>query len=236
MDMTDVRVLCAAADAGDLCRLLREMGCAVEWVCDGAEALRACADMRPDIVAADAVLHGMDGFALAKRVRRLDIPKRPGVIVMHMPLMGRICTLPGTAALEKPVGCDMLKAAIDAVSVEKRMPDAKTRAGTEAIMDELGIPEHPGRRYLADAAFLACEDQTLLMQLTKGLYPMTARRMGTDAAAVERAVRRAIEKAWTTGSMESQYRIFKNTIDAARGKPTCGEMIARLSEMLRREV
>lgn len=235
MDCTGMKALCAAADAGDVSRLLRGMGCEAECVSDGARALAVCADMRPDIVVADAVLPVLDGFALAKRVRRLDIPKIPGVIILQLPVMRRGCRLPGTAVIDKPADIRDLYEAISAVGAENRIPDAGMRSRMDETLDMLGVPEGRGREYLADAAFLAAEDAGLLARLTAGLYPVTARRAGTDAKAVERAMRRAIEQAWGAGSMEAQYRIFKNTIDAARGKPTCGEMIARLSEMLRRE-
>ena len=235
MDCTGMKALCAVAVVGDASRMLRDMGCEVECVSDGAQALAVCAKMRPDIVAADAVLPVLDGFALAKRVRRLDVPRIPGIIIMQLPAMRHGCALPGTAVIDKPVDVRDLCESISAVCVECRMPEAGMRTRMDETLDMLGVAESRGREYLADAAFLAAEDAGLLSKLTAGLYPMTAKRAGTDAKAVERAMRRAIEHAWSTGSMEAQYTIFKNTIDAARGKPTCGEMIARLSEMLRRE-
>ena len=235
MDCTGMKAVYAAAENGNVSRMLRDMGFEVECASDGAQALALCDRMRPDIVAAEAVLPVLDGFALAKRIRRLDIPRLPGVIVLRLPIMGRGCALPGTAEVDKPVDMQMLCDAINAVRVECRVPDDGMKGRMGEILDMLGIPEGRGREYLADAAFLAAEDAGLLKRLTAGLYPLTAKRAGTDAKAVERAMRRAIEQAWSTGSMEAQYRIFKNTIDAARGKPTCGEMIARLSELLRRE-
>ena len=51
----------------------------------------------------------------------------------------------------------------------------------------------------------------------------------------ERAMRYAIDAAWRTGQIDNQHRIFGDTIDARRGKPTCGEMIAQLAEELRWE-
>jgi hypothetical protein len=44
-----------------------------------------------------------------------------------------------------------------------------------------------------------------------------------------------IEVAWRTGEIDEQARIFGDTIDARRGRPTCGEMIAQLADILRWE-
>ena len=49
------------------------------------------------------------------------------------------------------------------------------------------------------------------------------------------AMRHAIDVAWRTGEIEQQQAIFGDTIDARRGKPTCGEMIALLADILRWE-
>ena len=66
-------------------------------------------------------------------------------------------------------------------------------------------------------------------------YPEVARQTGLSPAQVERALRHAIDAAWRNGAIEHQHRIFGDTIDARRGKPTCGEMIAQLAEELRWE-
>ena len=58
---------------------------------------------------------------------------------------------------------------------------------------------------------------------------------GMTPAQAERAIRYVIDAAWRTGAMEEQNRIFGDTIDARRGRPPCGEMIAQLAEHLRWE-
>lgn len=235
MDHAGNAALVAATDTAAVAGMLRETGRQVICASDGARALEMCRELMPDVVVTDAVLPVLDGFSLAKRIRRLDIPRIPGVIVMHLPGMGRRCTLPGVAVMEKPVDSKGLEAAMRGLHIEMRRPDAGISTQIAAMLDMLGVPEHPGRDYLADAVFLAGEDEGLVSALTGRLYPMVARRGKTDAEAVERAMRRVIEAAWSRGSIEAQYEIFRNTIDAARGKPTCGEMIARLSQKLRRE-
>ena len=62
-----------------------------------------------------------------------------------------------------------------------------------------------------------------------------AKEFGADARHVERAIRHVIDVAWRSGEMEAQYKIFGDTIDAKRGSPTCGEMIAQIADILRWE-
>ena len=78
-------------------------------------------------------------------------------------------------------------------------------------------------------------DSRLLRALTTRLYPSIAIEFGVERRHVERAMRHTIDEAWRSGEMEAQYRLFGDTIDAKRGSPTCGEMIARIADILRWE-
>ena len=71
--------------------------------------------------------------------------------------------------------------------------------------------------------------------MKRRLYPAVAGHAGMTPAQAERAIRHVIDAAWRTGQIEQQNRIFGDTIDARRGKPTSGEMIAQLAEELRWE-
>lgn len=221
--------------AGRTARTLENAGYSVSIARDGAEALRKCLEDAPEALVADAVLPALDGAGLARRVRAARIPFRPGIVLTALPGFLRPFAAPGVRLIAKPFTDEALLDALAKTAVENRMPDAQMRGHIARMLDQLGVPEHPGREYLTDAVFLAGEDQTLIAALTGELYPMVARRGGVKPEAVERAMRHVIETAWSRGSIETQYEIFKGTIDAARGKPTCGGMIAQLSELLRME-
>ena len=97
------------------------------------------------------------------------------------------------------------------------------------------MPDHRGTDCLARAVELAWLDGRYLSALTSRLYPAVGRSFGMDGRAVERAIRYVIDAAWRMGEIEAQYQIFGNTVDARRGSPTCGEMIARIADILRWE-
>lgn len=74
-----------------------------------------------------------------------------------------------------------------------------------------------------------------LGQITKVLYPEIARRYMTTSSRVERAIRHAIEVAWTRGNIDAIDDIFGYTISASKAKPTNSEFIAMISDKLRLE-
>ena len=70
---------------------------------------------------------------------------------------------------------------------------------------------------------------------TKILYPWVARRIGTTASRVERAIRHAIEVAWDRGDLETLQKYFGYTVSNAKGKPTNSEFIAMIADKLQLE-
>lgn len=216
--------------------MLEASGYEAVITCDGREAAALCGNESVYAVVADAILPGIDGYALAGVIRRTGLLLIPGIVVTHLPGIRRSLIMPGACLLERPFSADSLASAVASVSAEMREPSPEMLDRIDMYFRKLGIPEHRGREYLAQAVFLVHEDMSLSERLTKGLYPLVGERCGAAPAAVERAMRHVIDLAWSRGNIDSQYEIFKNTIDAARGKPTCGGMIAQLAHMLRREV
>lgn len=211
----------------------------VGYAANGMEAIRLVNDLAPSLLLADAVLPGADGVQLANHVLSAPLSRYPGIILMVHPgyaLPGLKTLMPcGVTALFKPVDPTALAKAISELDPERRsLPQAKA-AKLSAILEALGVPDHRGRSYLAHAAGLAWMDSSYARSLKGRLYPAVALRFDATPAQVERAMRYAIDYAWKTGEIERQHEIFGDTIDARRGKPTCGEMIAQLADILRWE-
>ncbi|OMD81181.1 hypothetical protein BSK53_19380 [Paenibacillus odorifer] len=61
---------------------------------------------------------------------------------------------------------------------------------------------------------------------TKTLYPAIAEKFKTTPSRVERAIRHAIEVAWTRGNIDSISHLFGYTINISKSKPTNSEFIA----------
>ena len=105
------------------------------------------------------------------------------------------------------------------------------------ILLELGAPDHlVGHPYVVYGIQLVVEDRTYIDSITFGLYPQIAARFDTTAARVERAIRHLIEVTWFRGDLDILEKYFGNTISASRGKPTNGEFIARMANVVKASV
>ncbi|MBU6145171.1 MAG: sporulation transcription factor Spo0A [Paenibacillaceae bacterium] len=119
--------------------------------------------------------------------------------------------------------------------------DAATSASIEAmitsVIHDVGVPAHiKGYQYLRDAIMLVYNHIELLSAVTKSLYPQIALTHRTTASRVERAIRHAIEVAWTRGNVEMITKIFGYTVSVHKGKPTNSEFIAMVADKLRVEL
>lgn len=126
----------------------------------------------------------------------------------------------------------------------KRTENSKAAVISEPVRDleqdvtdmihEIGVPAHiKGYQYLREAIMMSVEDSTMISSITKILYPTIAKRFQTTPSRVERAIRHAIEVAWSRGRMETLDSLFGYTIDNSKGKPTNSEFIALIADRIR---
>lgn len=210
-----------------------------EIVCvnDGRRALMAVRERLPDAVIADAVLPGLDGFELIRRIRSMSPEVVPSAMVL-MPKGMRFSETGegiGCRVAEKPLDEAKLARLLSQAAQDKSRMGERQRQKAVEILRKIGMPEHRGREYLSQAAELVWLDARRAHRLTKEVYPEIAEKNGVDVRHVERAMRYAIDAAWRDGEIDAQYELFGDTIDAKRGSPTCGEMIARIADILRWE-
>lgn len=71
--------------------------------------------------------------------------------------------------------------------------------------------------------------------MTKVLYPTVAKMHQTTASRVERAIRHAIEVAWSRGKLDTLDELFGYTVNGGKGKPTNSEFIALIADTIRLE-
>lgn len=108
------------------------------------------------------------------------------------------------------------------------MIDEKKR---DEIFLELGFVENlSGTEYLREAVTLYDGGSR---SMCREVYPAIAEEAGITAAAVERSMRSSINKAWLRGSLDTQLKCFGYSIDPERGRPTCGEFVARMARVCR---
>ncbi len=67
------------------------------------------------------------------------------------------------------------------------------------------------------------------------MYPSIGKQFNTTASRVERAMRHAIDVAWSRGQIDTINKIFGYTIRNEKGRPTNSEFIAMVADKLRLE-
>jgi two-component system response regulator (stage 0 sporulation protein A) len=104
------------------------------------------------------------------------------------------------------------------------------------FIHEMGVPAHiKGYQYLRDAIIMTVNDSQMLGAITKILYPEIAKKHKTTSSRVERAIRHAIEVAWSRGKVGTIEEMFGYTINSGKGKPTNSEFIVTVADKLRLE-
>lgn len=111
-----------------------------------------------------------------------------------------------------------------------------SEAVTRKIMAELGCPDRMmGYDYAVYAIGLAVEDQKIMRNITIMLYPAIAQKFDTTANRAERAIRHLVDVAWSRGDPDTLEKYFGNTVDPNKGKPTNGEFLARMANIVRQK-
>ena len=106
--------------------------------------------------------------------------------------------------------------------------EIRQRHSISKRLDRLGVKrELAGHKYLIAA--IALQSATTSAPEPKKIYERVAEYYDTTPLAVEKAIRYAVETAWTIGDIEYQQRTFGMTVDPEKGKPTNAEFIARLA-------
>lgn len=193
--------------------------------------------LSPDLLVMDGVLEGADGAALLRKLGE-SMPSPPRTLFLRRTEAGRAaaadaeCRYPAEAALLLPLAKTAAGRPVSAAA----LPWEKTRGEVaEGLLDRLGVPRRmKGFDYLRAAVSLcaACPR----MPEAQAVYGVLARRFAATPAAVEKAVRTAVERTWLQGSLAEIQRLFGLSVDAEKGKPTNAECLAMLREHARREL
>lgn len=139
----------------------------------------------------------------------------------------------------KPYTMDELRTKL--VSLKAGPSSFRLKLNENKVLDEKlsnifirsGIPPHiKGYQFLREAVKLSVFKPDMINNITKKLYPSIADQFNTTASKVERAIRHAIEVAWSRGKIENINSIFGIKIYAKGEKPTNGELIALIADKL----
>lgn len=207
---------------------------------DGRKVLDAILQEKPTAVLLDAFMPGLDALAVK---RKYDESGQKGTTFFvtgsfeNETLESEMMDSGFAYYFLKPYDPDVLAERV--LSVARRhaarvQPPVDDECTVTEILHQIGVPAHiKGYQFLRDAILMTMENHEYINSVTKRLYPEIARRNGTTASRVERAIRHAIEVAWDRGDVDTLNSYFGYTIHNLRGKPTNSEFIAMISDKIR---
>ena len=201
---------------------------------------------RPQLVVMDFLMPGLDAIGIIHTVSQDPSVENPLYIVTSSytnPMIEREISAAGAAyfALAPYDQNEMAERILSLLSMKGKHFDsepasASLRLQVTEILHQIGVPAHiKGYHYLRDAIMMAVEDMDVLNAVTKVLYPTVAKHHQTTASRVERAIRHAIEVAWSRGKLDTLDELFGYTVSNGKGKPTNSEFIALIADTLRLE-
>ncbi len=223
---------------------------------NGKDLYEIIRQKQPDVVLLDIIMPKMDGLTMMEKVNHdTTLKKRPAFIVLSAVGQDRITedafNLGASYYILKPFDNEMLLNRIKNVRGNPARRREQGGAAAEAmaarqernleldvtnIIHEIGVPAHiKGYQYLRDAIILSVDDMEMLNSITKILYPTIAKKYQTTPSRVERAIRHAIEVAWSRGKMDTIDELFGYTVSTGKGKPTNSEFIALIADKIRLE-
>jgi two-component system, response regulator, stage 0 sporulation protein A len=222
---------------------------------NGQDCLDILEQTQPDVLVLDIIMPHLDGLAVLEKMRELNLNALPNVIMLtafgQEDVTKKAVDLGASYFILKPFDMDNLASHIRQVSGKSssflRKPAPSYRPQAEAkpknldasitsIIHEIGVPAHiKGYLYLREAISMVYNDIELLGSITKVLYPDIAKKFNTTASRVERAIRHAIEVAWSRGNIDSISSLFGYTVSMTKAKPTNSEFIAMVADKLRLE-
>jgi two-component system response regulator (stage 0 sporulation protein A) len=224
---------------------------------NGQECLDLLEEVSPDVLVLDIIMPHLDGLAVLERLRDSNRSSYPNVIMLtafgQEDVTKKAVDLGASYFILKPFDMENLANHIRQVSgksnpvLRKSSPTTYRTMQTEqkpknldasitSIIHEIGVPAHiKGYMYLREAISMVYNDIELLGSITKVLYPDIAKKYNTTASRVERAIRHAIEVAWSRGNIDSISSLFGYTVSMTKAKPTNSEFIAMVADKLRLE-
>lgn len=226
----------------------------VGTVGSGEETISSVEKLQPDVLLLDMCMPRIDGIGVLKALQKMDLPKRPVVIVYtclgNEEVAEAAMKYGASYYLYKENDYSLLADRIRTFTSDAKENDVPTILGKKKeemseskssplerqvteIIHDIGIPAHiKGYQYIREAIIMAVQDMKVIDSVTKMLYPSVAHRFQTTPSRVERAIRHAVEVAWDRGNVDTLDSYFGYTIQGSKGKPTNSEFIAMIADKI----
>lgn len=210
------------------------------------EALEYMQLHQPNALITDIIMPNSDGFLLLEKLSTGAYGKMPETIILSAlsqeAIVARALQYGAKYFMVKPFDMELLyRRLLDLFDKRTFTPKQAPVVVKSKSLDEkitsiflsIGIPAHiKGYQFLREAIKIVIRNPETINSITKQLYPGIAECFDTSPSKVERAIRHAIEVAWTRGKIENINTIFGYNIYTKNDKPTNGEFIALIADRL----
>lgn len=225
---------------------------------NGNEAYDMIVETKPDVVLMDIVMPGMDGISVMEKIKGNPELKENISFIMVTAASSENLTadafkMGASYYIMKPFNRDSVLDKLRRLRGYRNRTTALTGSrkvkpytnqvdymeqnlenDVTQMLHEIGIPAHiKGYQYLRDSIVMSVNDKEMLGSVTKILYPTIAKKRQTTPSRVERAIRHAIEVAWSRGKMDTINELFGYSVSTGKGKPTNSEFIALIVDKIR---
>ncbi len=226
----------------------------VGTVFDGKNAVSSIKNNFPDIIIIDLMLPNVDGVAVMDEINRIKDKNYKFIVMGNMSQIkfieasyrGCFKNILLYLVDENVKEFDLYNEILlmskskekDIVIITEEENRDKERNRLEVmvteIIHEIGVPAHiKGYQYLRTSIIMSVNDMEMLNSITKLLYPSIAKMYDTTPSRVERAIRHAIEVAWSRGKADTINELFGYSMGTGKVKPTNSEFIALISDKIR---
>ncbi len=231
----------------------------IKIVNDGETAVKYLLELEPDVALLDIIMPKLDGIGVLEKIKSSNKKLKTNFIMLSAigqdAITQKTMLLGAKYYLIKPFDLELLVKRIREISAGLQENEKMVALAQETkkpyitnnsnsietlvtnMIHEVGVPAHiKGYQYIREAITIAINDMEVINSITKQLYPMLAKKFKTTPSRVERAIRHAIEVAWSRGQVDVNNSMFGNTISSSKGKPTNSEFIAMIADKLRLEM
>ena len=212
--------------------------------CDGEQGLELIKKLTPDFVILGLVLKNLDGVAVMEEIKKLNLKTKIVILSSFTSesIISRAMSGGALYYLAKPYRPEVLRERLTELSSENisnnkdLIVEMRRRSLDEKISKifiSVGIPPHiKGYQYLREGVKMAVNDPDIINHITKKLYPYISEKYKTTASKVERAIRHAIEVAWSRGRIDTINNMLGMRVYVTGDKPTNGEFIALIADKM----
>lgn len=210
-------------------------------VFDGYKAVDEIIKNDFDLAIVAMFLPGLDGLGVLGSVKELSISNLPAFFILSSTGYSKIIKAAFDLGAEyymvRPIDFEQL-----AQRIEQFMPQEMNEYGNndkieatasettdsriKNILDDMGFqPNLLGYKYLLIAINMLNKDISLINSVTKNLYRELADKCNSTPQRVERAIRNAIELAWSKGNMDQIYKVFDPEKFTQKTRPSNSEFM-----------